>query len=89
MHGRDTGAQPLTAQVIDNGGSWTLQLSDPVGGTATVNLFKGMTSTGGSIALGGAAPIPLNERVQGISVTAAGPVWESDDVLMRDGFEGY
>jgi hypothetical protein len=89
VHGRDTGTQPLTAAVIDNGGSWTLQLSDPVGGTATINLFKGMTSTGGSIAIGGGAPTPLNERVQGIAVTAAGPIWESDDVLMRDGFEGY
>lgn len=82
----DSGEAALVATLTDNGGSWTLTLSHPTRGSATVVLNKGMDSTGGSIAINGGALQPLLERVQGISVGANGPVWESL-TLFRDGFE--
>ena len=87
VHGRDVGDAPLTASLTDDGSGWTLQLSHPVQGTATVTFQKGMTSTGGSISIGGGQVQQLKSWVQGIMVTADGPVWEPVDVQLKDGFE--
>lgn len=88
IHGRDVGAPQLTAQLTDNGGSWTVQLTGPNAQSATIVLMKGMTSSGGSIAINGAPPVALRNNVQGITVTADRPVWDAvGDVLFRDSFE--
>jgi len=87
VHGRDLGDAQLAASVTDNGTRWTLQLSHPVLGNATVNLPKGMVSQGGNITIGAGSTTLLNPFVQGFSVTADGPVWEPFDLQMYDGFE--
>lgn len=90
VHGRDSGAAALGASLSDNGNSWTLTLSDPVQGTASIVLAKGMVSQGGSVSLPGAAAVPLRSDVQGISVGTEGPVWLGDvlpDGIFEDGFE--
>ncbi len=84
--GYDAGEAALAASLVDNGASWTLTLSHPVRGQAVVTLVKGMSSTGGSIAIDGAPAMPLRSDVQGIQVTTARPVWEAA-YLFRDGFE--
>lgn len=84
--GYDAGEAALGANLVDNGASWTLTLSHPVRGDATVVLMKGMTSTGGSLTVGGGTT-PLREDVQGISVTADRPVWAGGDAMFADGFE--
>lgn len=84
--GYDSGEAPLVASLVDDGPGWTLSLSHPTRGAATVVLMKGMGSTGGSVAIDGGAPVPLRENVQGISVTSERPVW-SDPTLFADGFE--
>ena len=87
VHGRDVGDAPLSASVTDNGTRWTLQLSHPVLGSATVVLNKGMSSQGGNIAIAGGSVALLNPVVQGLVVTADGPVWDVFDLQMYDGFE--
>lgn len=82
----DSGEAAITATLVDNGSGWTLALSHPTRGNATVQLQKGMVSAGGSVQIGSDAPVPLAEGVQGISVTSMGPVWESS-TLFRNGFE--
>jgi hypothetical protein len=84
--GYDSGEAAITANLVDNGGNWTITLTHPVRGSASIVLNKGMTSTGGSIAINGGAATPLSETVQGISVTSERPVWTAN-VLFADGFE--
>lgn len=88
VHGRDVGATALAASLADNGASWTLTLSDPQQGTASIVLQKGMVSSGGSVALGAAAPVTLHTGVQDIQVAAEGPVWASlVDLIFANGFQ--
>ena len=88
VHGRDVGATALAASLTDNGGSWTLTLSDPQQGSVSVLLQKGMSSSGGSVAFGATAPVALNPGVQGIQVTNDGPVWASlADLIFADDFQ--
>lgn len=84
--GYDSGEAVLTANLVDNGGSWTITLSHPVRGSASIVLNKGMASTGGSIAINGGAPTSLHDAVQGISVTTERPVWDAIG-LFSDSFE--
>lgn len=84
--GYDSGQPAPSAQLTDNGASWTLSLSHPQRGQATVVLQKGMLSSGGNITING-QNTPLRGDVQGISVTPNGPVWEGGDALLADGFE--
>lgn len=87
VHGRDSGAAALSATLVDNGSSWTLQLSDAQQGTASVLLNKGMASQGGSVSFG-AAPVALSNAVQGITVTSAGPVWaQQQEAIFANGFD--
>ena len=60
--------------MADNGSSYTLTLAHPSRGTATIVLQKGMTSTGGSLSIGGQS-FNLTEGMQDNSVTNNGPVW--------------
>lgn len=84
--GYDAGQAPMTASLSDQGASWTLSLSHPTRGTATVVLQKGMIATGGSVAINSGPAVPLRADVQGIVVTDARPVWEVAH-LFRDSFE--
>jgi hypothetical protein len=87
--GRDAGEAPVASSLTDLGDRWSISLSHPTRGSATVVLLKGMDSLGGSVAFGAQAAQPLNAGVQGITVTADGPVWETVpiDRLFADGFE--
>jgi hypothetical protein len=84
--GYDAGEAPLAANLTDNGASWTLSLSHPVRGSASLTLVKGMTSIGGSLTIG-AATTPLRSDVQGIAVSDARPVWADGDAVFANGFE--
>jgi len=51
-------------------------------------LLKGMASSGGSVTFGAAAPVPLHDGVQRITVTSEGPVWASlQDAIFANGFQ--
>jgi hypothetical protein len=69
----------VTAQLTDNGTSWTITLTSPTLGTAVLVLNKGMTSAGGSIGYSATGtptnPTPLIDHVQSMQVTDQGPVW--------------
>lgn len=84
--GYDSGEAALGATLVDNGGSWTLNLTHPVRGSASVTLDKGMSSTGGSLAVG-AVVTPLRADVQGITVTTERPVWADAGGVFTSGFE--
>lgn len=84
--GYDSGEAALAAQLTDNGDSWTLTLSHPQRGSASLTLQKGMVSRGGSLSIG-ASTTALRESVQGIRVTSDGPVWDSGASMFADGFE--
>jgi hypothetical protein len=60
----------LAPSVSDNGTSWTVTLEP---GTS-ITFQKGMTSTGGSVTVGGNTT-PFRSSVQTMSVSAAGPLW--------------
>jgi hypothetical protein len=73
LQGKDASAAALAPTVTDNGASSSFTLTLDANNSITFN--KGMTSSGGSITLGGASNA-LRTTVQGISVTDAGPVWQ-------------
>lgn len=89
ISGRDAGEQPLAASISDLGDRWSIVLDDPLRGSATVVLLKGMTSTGGTVMLDGGFAQTLHSGVQGIVVGTAGPVWQPlpIDRVFADGFE--
>jgi hypothetical protein len=84
--GYDAGEASLSAILTDNGASWTLALSHPTRGNASLTLAKGMTSSGGSLSIG-AATTPLRDDVQSISVSSELPVWADAGAIFDDGFE--
>ena len=88
--GYDDGEQRLTTQLVEQGNQLRLTITHPVRGSATIVFEKGMTSQGGSIAIGSAAAVPLNDYVQGIRVDDDGPHWDGDasiDPIFANGFE--
>ncbi|NLA67473.1 MAG: hypothetical protein GX856_04380, partial [Gammaproteobacteria bacterium] len=72
---RDAAEAAVSVTMNDLGDSWQIQLSHPQKGSATVVLRKGETTAGGSVRVGGGAAQPLREDVQGMLLTADGPVW--------------
>lgn len=84
--GYDSGEAPLGVSLASNSDSWTVTLTHPQRGNATVVLNKGMTSTGGSVSIGGGPAIALSPNVQGIQVGDNGPVWETD-AIFHNGFQ--
>ena len=70
LQAKGTADPSLTPSVADNGSSWTVTLA---AGTS-ITFQKGMTSTLGSITLGGVTT-PFRVDVQTMSVSAAGPIW--------------
>jgi hypothetical protein len=75
VHGRDNGTAPLAASVVEHAGDWVVTLTGADSRTATITLLKGMTSTGGSVALDGGSAVPLRTDVQAITVGSDGPAW--------------
>ncbi|MCC6764316.1 MAG: hypothetical protein IT293_06605 [Deltaproteobacteria bacterium] len=71
LQARDAAGAALTPSVVDDGASYTVTLD----GTTSITFQKGMTSSGGSIDIGGVVT-PLRANVQSMSVTAAGPAWQ-------------
>jgi len=90
VSGRDVGEATVSASLTDLGDRWSITLTHPSRGNATVVLMKGMDSVGGSIATGSQLPVSLYGGVQGIQVTADGPLWEvlPDGRIFANGFEG-
>ena len=60
----------LTPTVVDSGTAYTVTLD----AATSITFQKGMTSTGGSIRLGG-VDTALRTSVQTMSVSATGPAW--------------
>jgi hypothetical protein len=89
LQGRDLGAPALSASASEASDRYTVQLSQPGVGSATLVLFKGMASNGGSIAFDGGAPVALGRRVQAIAVGTDGPVWEDLGILFEDSMEPF
>ena len=90
ISGRTTGESAVAATLTDLGDRWSIALSHPTRGTATVVLLKGMTSQQGSIAIGAQQAVPLHGGVQTIQVTTDGPQWETLPAgrVFYNGFEG-
>lgn len=70
LEARGASETALTPSVADNGSSYTVTLD----GSTSITFQKGMTSSGGSIRIGGNER-PLRADVQTMSVTSDGPVW--------------
>ncbi|MBP9143769.1 MAG: hypothetical protein KBF21_02610 [Thermoanaerobaculia bacterium] len=70
LQAKGSGDPSLSPSLVDNGPSWTVTLA---AGTS-ITFQKGMTSTGGSITVGG-VPTSFRANVQTMSVSASGPVW--------------
>jgi hypothetical protein len=87
--GYDDGEQRLATQLVEQGNQLRVTITHPQRGSATIVFEKGMTSQGGSIALGSGAPMPLNDNVQGIHVDDDGPHWDGEggDSIFANGFE--
>ncbi|MGN6518464.1 MAG: hypothetical protein ACTHK2_03465 [Dokdonella sp.] len=87
--GYDDGEARRAMQLVEQGNQFTLSITHPVRGSATIVFEKGMTSHGGSIALGNGAASLLNEYVQGIRVDDDGPHWDGDggDSIFASGFD--
>lgn len=83
--GYDAGEAPLGAILTEDASSWTLALTHPQRGSASLTLVKGVASSGGSLTIG-AITTPLRADVQGITVTSERPVWAGDG-LFANGFE--
>lgn len=72
---RDAAEAPVSVSMDDLGDSWRLQLTQPGKGSATVVLRKGEASNGGSVRIGNGPVQSLRSDVQGMLLTADGPVW--------------
>jgi len=70
LEARGAADAPLTPTVADNGTSYTVTLD----ASTSITFQKGMTSTGGTIRIGG-VDTPLRAGVQTMSVTGDGPSW--------------
>jgi hypothetical protein len=81
LQARDASAANLTATVADSNpgnstaGTFTVTLHPATGSDVVVVFQKGMSSSGGSITIGGSTT-SLRSDVQAMSVTASGPVWQ-------------
>jgi hypothetical protein len=80
LQARDASGSNLTASVVDSNpasttdGIFTVTLHPGSGSDVVIVFVKGMTSSGGSITIGGANS-PFRSDVQSMTVTDAGPVW--------------
>lgn len=72
---RDAAEVQVGATLADLGDVWQLTLSHPQKGNATLTFQKGEASSGGSVRINQAPAQALRGDVQGMLVTAQGPVW--------------
>jgi hypothetical protein len=70
LQAKDAAAASLTPSAVEDASTITVTLA---AGTS-ITFQKGMTSTGGSVTIGGVAT-PFRADVQTMSVSGAGPVW--------------
>jgi hypothetical protein len=77
LQARDASGADVQATLTDTGSGFTIAIVHPTQGTATITIAKGMTSTGGTIALSSSScgVQPLTSTVQPTMVTKDGPVW--------------
>jgi hypothetical protein len=77
LQGRDANGKDLAATISDEGDHFRVDLVHPDLGGATIILQKGMTSTGGSVALtrSSCQTQALTQTIQGIEVTDDGVTW--------------
>jgi hypothetical protein len=75
LQARDASRPNLIVSVDQNEKSSTVTLRDSTQEPVTLIFNKGMTSSGGSITVGG-REIPLYPHVQDVAVTDEGPVWK-------------
>jgi hypothetical protein len=78
LQGREQGGADLTINLATTATQYTLTLSHPTRGTATVTFERGIQSTGGSFgyaATGTPTPTPLRTTVQGLKVDYDGVSW--------------
>jgi hypothetical protein len=79
LQARSVGDPDVTAALTDSGTSWTLHLDSPALGHAVIVLNKGAASAGGRFDYSPSGvpktATPLIDHVQGMRVTAEGPVW--------------
>ena len=88
LHARDASEAPLTAALSTVGGDWVVRLTRADGAQATVTLHQGLTAFGGSVRFGDAPAQVLYAGVQGMQVTAVGPVWQPlDDRIFAADFQ--
>jgi len=80
LQARDSSAPNLTVSVVDSNpasttdGTFTVTLHPGSGSDAVIVFVKGVTSSGGSITIGGLNS-PFRSDVQSMTVTDSGPVW--------------
>jgi hypothetical protein len=74
LQGKSTSDPNLSTSVVDNGSSYTLTLTHPTLGTATVVFEKTAATSGGSVSVGGQV-FPLGAGMQTMTVGANGPTW--------------
>lgn len=72
---RDASEAAVSVSMSDLGDAWQLQLTHPGKGSATVVLRKGEASSGGSVRIGSGPVQALRNDMQGMLLTANGPVW--------------
>ncbi len=68
------GSTAVDASVVEATDGFTVTLKRG-SASAVVTLVKGATSSGGTVALNGAAATPLRTTVQPMTITDCGPVW--------------
>jgi hypothetical protein len=92
LQGRDTGAADLTAQLAEDGSSFTVTLQHPALGSARLVFNKGENLSGGQVGYSASgipsSLAPFLDRVQGITVTDNGPVWEDLNVVREQSAKG-
>jgi len=81
LQARDATAADITANVAEDANQFTVTLSHPTGGSATLVFAKGMVSTGGTVTLNGGTPRALYTGVQNVQVTQNGPTWTAGTVV--------
>lgn len=81
LQGRDANGADIEASVSETNDQFIVQLRDGTRGGARLVFQKGSQSTGGGFAFSAGGPpesvTPFLDRIQGITVTDAGPVWEN------------
>ncbi len=74
---RDAGETRVSAKLTQSAAVWRVTLTHPMRGRAVIEFQRGLVSQGGSVSIDAGAPQPLHAGVQGMTIGADGPVWET------------